>query len=159
MTKYVPIFAITEELNSLPYYSVRNGKLIPGAISRETGVFKADDVLKVLENVPTQKIVHCRECIYYKMGKFLGPDKFCYRCMDKDGNPIGYNVSEDDFCSKGVRISTGNLISVDDLKDWLNNIIEYNKQLMAQGKLPKFIRPTDMLDVIDRISYFPDRKE
>ena len=145
----------------MPYYSVRNGKLIPGAISRETGIFKANDVFKLLDNAPTQKIVHCRECIYYKMGKFLAPNKFCYRHNDKDGNPIGYNVSDDDFCSQGVQATSGNLISVDDLNDWLNAMIEYNKRLMTQGKSPKAIRPADMLEVVNNIRsiYLTERRE
>lgn len=158
MAKYIPFFAIAEELNSLPYYSVINGKLIPGASGHETGLFKADDVFKVLENLPAHRIVHCRECIYYRMSKSCGPVKFCYRHKDKNGNPIGYNVSENDFCSQGVRISTENMISIDDLKDWVNAMIDYNRQLMSQGKVPKTIKPTDMLEVINNLSCFLDGK-
>ena len=63
-----------------------------------------------VESAPTVDavpVVRCRECIYYKEGKLLGPTKFCYRLKDRNGEKIGYNFAEDDYCSHGQRREDG----------------------------------------------------
>lgn len=49
------------------------------------------------------KIIHCKDCKYYKESEKLFPNKFCYRLLDNKGKPIGYNFSPNDFCSRGER--------------------------------------------------------
>lgn len=50
-------------------------------------------------------IVRCKDCKYYQESK--NPEmegiKFCYRLRGRDGEQVGYNFSEDDFCSKGEK--------------------------------------------------------
>ena len=48
-------------------------------------------------------VVRCKDCKWYKEGKYLAPNKFCYRLKDRSGEHIGYNFSDDDFCSYGER--------------------------------------------------------
>lgn len=53
---------------------------------------------KCLEaDIPT--IVRCKDCIWYKESKLLPGQKFCYRLKDIDGLHVGYNFSDNDFCS------------------------------------------------------------
>jgi len=49
------------------------------------------------------KVVRCKDCKHYREGKVLSPNKFCFRLKDRDGEEIGYNFAEDDFCSYGER--------------------------------------------------------
>lgn len=48
-------------------------------------------------------VVHCKDCKWYKESKLMPPIKFCFRLIGKDGNHVGYNFSDDDFCSRGER--------------------------------------------------------
>lgn len=48
-------------------------------------------------------VVRCKECKHYREGEKLSPQKFCFRLRGKDGEAIGYNFAEDDFCSYGER--------------------------------------------------------
>ena len=48
-------------------------------------------------------VVRCKECKHYREGKVLSPQKFCFRLRGRDGEAIGYNFAEDDFCSYGER--------------------------------------------------------
>ena len=48
-------------------------------------------------------VVRCKDCKYYREGKALSPQKFCFRLKDNDGKEIGYNFAEDAFCSYGKR--------------------------------------------------------
>ena len=52
-------------------------------------------------------VVRCKDCKWYKEGKYLAPNKFCYRLKDRDGEHIGYNYTDDDFCSYGERKDNG----------------------------------------------------
>ena len=54
----------------------------------------------IIDAVP---VVRCKNCKYYREGKVLSPQKFCFRLKDKNGKEIGYNFAEDDFCSYGER--------------------------------------------------------
>lgn len=56
-----------------------------------------------LGNLKTVDIVRCQDCKWYKYGRHFTETKFCARLKDKDGNPVFYNFSPDDFCSHGVR--------------------------------------------------------
>lgn len=49
-------------------------------------------------------IVHCKDCKHYREGKCFTDIKFCFRLKDKDGDPIGYSFSDDDYCSYGERM-------------------------------------------------------
>lgn len=49
------------------------------------------------------EVVRCRDCKWYREGKYLAPMKFCFRLKGIDGEEIGYNFASDDFCSYGER--------------------------------------------------------
>ena len=51
-------------------------------------------------------VIRCKDCKWYKESKKLAPIKFCYRLKDHNGEPIGYNYSDNDFCSRGERRTT-----------------------------------------------------
>ena len=48
-------------------------------------------------------IVRCKDCKWYREGNLLAPNRFCYRLKDNNGNNVGYNFSENDYCSRGER--------------------------------------------------------
>jgi hypothetical protein len=62
---------------------------------------------KVIEDLESSRVevVRCKDCRYYMESEH--PErtgiKFCYRLRDRDGERIGYNYSDDDFCSYGER--------------------------------------------------------
>lgn len=47
------------------------------------------------------KLVHCKDCKYYQKSPITGT-LMCFRLHDKYDNPVGYNWSSDDFCSRGI---------------------------------------------------------
>ena len=49
------------------------------------------------------ELVRCKDCKWYREGKYFAPTKFCFRLKDEKGEEIGYNFASDDFCSKGER--------------------------------------------------------
>ena len=63
-------------------------------------IFAEDDLFK-----PTIDIVQCKDCKYYRESQH--PErkgiKFCYRLKDSNGEHIGYNCADDDFCSHGEK--------------------------------------------------------
>lgn len=65
-----------------------------------------------VDNAPTVDavvITRCKGCKYYKSGKLLYPNKFCFRLKHPTENrAIGYNFGPDDFCSYGERKDGGN---------------------------------------------------
>lgn len=63
-------------------------------------IFAVDDFL-----APTIDIVQCKDCKYYRESEHPERNgiKFCYRLKDRNGEHIGYNYSDDDFCSYGER--------------------------------------------------------
>lgn len=48
-------------------------------------------------------VVRCKDCKYYREGEIFKDIKFCFRLRGNKGKPVGYNFSEDDFCSRGER--------------------------------------------------------
>ena len=70
-----------------------------GEVSSHT----AQDIADHLADNDVVKVVRCKDCKWYKEGKYLAPNKFCYRLKDRSGEHIGYNFSDDDFCSYGER--------------------------------------------------------
>lgn len=47
-------------------------------------------------------VVRCKDCKYYREGEYFENTKFCFRL--KHGEEyVGYNFSEDDFCSYAER--------------------------------------------------------
>lgn len=71
-----------------------------------------DEVSGVIDEAPTVDAVpvtRCKDCKYYKSGKLLYPNKFCFRLKHPTENrAIGYNFGPDDFCSYGERKDGGN---------------------------------------------------
>ena len=69
-------------------------------------VLTKTDVLRAVEMQPhadAVSVVRCKDCKYYQEGERLHPNKFCFRLLDREGNRVGYNFSDDDFCSRGVK--------------------------------------------------------
>lgn len=60
--------------------------------------------LALTEEVDSVPVVRCKDCKYYKESRVLAPNKFCFRLNHPtEPGKIGYNFSENDFCSRGVR--------------------------------------------------------
>ena len=74
-----------------------------------TDAFAAfDDALQDTPTVDAEVVVRCKDCKYYKESRVLPPNKFCFRLSHPtEPGKIGYNFSEDDFCSRGVRKDGG----------------------------------------------------
>lgn len=69
------------------------------------GVLKGG--IKMKPTVDVAEVVYCKDCKYHKESDKLSPNKFCYRLLDRDGNHIGYNFADDDFCSYGAKMNCG----------------------------------------------------
>ena len=68
----------------------------------------SQSVCKKFKNESNWKeVVRCKDCKYYEQGDLLAPNKFCFRLVHK-GEHIGFNFSDDDFCSYGVKMDGGN---------------------------------------------------
>jgi hypothetical protein len=67
------------------------------------GVMAAIAKVKRMPTIDAVPVVLCKDCKYYREGKVLSPQKFCFRLKGRDGKAIGYNFAEDDFCSYGER--------------------------------------------------------
>ena len=53
-------------------------------------------------------VVRCKDCKYYREGRVLAPNKFCFRLNHPtEPGKIGNNFADDDFCSHGVRRNEG----------------------------------------------------
>jgi len=59
--------------------------------------------VKRLPTIYAVPVVRCKDCKYYRKGKVLSPQKFCFRLRGRGGEEIGYNFADDDFCSYGER--------------------------------------------------------
>ena len=53
--------------------------------------------------VDAVEVVRCKDCKYYREGAIFKDIKFCFRLRGDNDKPVGYNFSEDDFCSRGER--------------------------------------------------------
>lgn len=74
-----------------------------------TDAFDAfDDALQDATTVDAVVVVRCKDCKYYKESRVLAPNKFCFRLNHPtEPGKIGYNFSENDFCSYGERKDGG----------------------------------------------------
>lgn len=66
---------------------------------------------KLMEDAPTVdavEVVRCKDCKYYRESKVWEGINFCFRLRGSDGEPVGYNFCDDDFCSYGERKGDGN---------------------------------------------------
>lgn len=74
-----------------------------------TDAFDAfDDALQDTPAVDAEVVVRCKDCKYYKEGRVLAPNKFCFRLNHPtEPGKIGYNFADNDFCSRGVRRNEG----------------------------------------------------
>lgn len=68
----------------------------------------ARKLIEEAQSVDAVEVVRCKDCKWYKEGKYLAPNKFCYRLKGRSGEHIGYNYSDDGFCSYGERRNNGN---------------------------------------------------
>ena len=62
-----------------------------------------DDLNNDVPTIDAVPVVRCKDCKHYREGKVLSPNKFCFRLRGRDGEAIGYNFAEEDFCSYGER--------------------------------------------------------
>lgn len=60
--------------------------------------------MKRLPAADVVEVVRCKDCKWYMESKYTPPIRFCYRLKDSNGNPVGYNFAESDFCSYAERI-------------------------------------------------------
>lgn len=70
----------------------------------------AETLVRFTEKQPTVdavEVVRCKDCKYYREGKIWEGINFCFRLRGSDGEPVGYNFSDDDFCSRGERRNDG----------------------------------------------------
>lgn len=79
-------------MNSIDENLIKNGAFGDGVVVLEEQ--------PIIDVVP---VVRCKDCKYYRKGKVLSPQKFCFRLRGRGGEEIGYNFAEDDFCSYGER--------------------------------------------------------
>ena len=59
--------------------------------------------LEDASDVDVAEGVRCADCVYYRPGKLFDDIPFCFRLKGKDGEPVGYNFSPDDYCSRAER--------------------------------------------------------
>lgn len=63
------------------------------------------EYFKTIPIVDAVEAVRCKDCKHYRESEH--PErtgiKFCYRLKGRDGKHIGYNSSDNDFCSYGER--------------------------------------------------------
>ena len=67
----------------------------------ETIIPNKKPTIKGLEDIVN--VVRCKDCKYYREGAIFKDIKFCFRLRGDNDKPVGYNFSEDDFCSRGER--------------------------------------------------------
>ena len=51
-----------------------------------------------------EDIVRCKDCKWYRESELFDGINFCYRLIGAEGKHVGYNFSDDDFCSRGERL-------------------------------------------------------
>ena len=77
------------------------------AIRTDVAPFTLSMVFRHIHSAPAVdavEVVRCKDCKWYKEGKLLSPNKFCFRLKHpREDRKIGYNFSPDDFCSYGER--------------------------------------------------------
>ena len=79
----------------------------------ESGIYANayNDLAEDFYSIPTADVapvVRCKDCKYYKEGRVLAPNKFCFRLNHPtEPGKIGYNFADNDFCSRGVRRNEG----------------------------------------------------
>lgn len=87
------------------------------------------DVRKILhnfvDNAPTVdavEVVRCKDCVYYKPGKYFKDINFCQR-LPYYAEKGGLNVSDEDFCSYGERRNAENSRDLSGYADKLREIM------------------------------------
>lgn len=93
--------------NTRRYHGAVYTKDVFSESPQEIPYLQAAKVLREVSDAPTVDAVpvtRCKDCKYYKSGKLLYPNKFCFRLKHPTENrAIGYNFGPDDFCSYGER--------------------------------------------------------
>ena len=68
----------------------------------------AKRAIKAAKTVDAVPVTRCKDCKYYREGRVLATNKFCFRLNHPtEPGKIGYNFADDDFCSHGVRRNEG----------------------------------------------------
>lgn len=63
--------------------------------------------LEDASDIDVAEVVRCADCRYYRPVKLFDDIPFCFRLKGKDGEPVGYNFSPDDYCSRAERRTDG----------------------------------------------------
>ena len=90
MEKIIDVSALTDQLKILLWDRSKTREEL------------AELVIGLIEEAG-EEIVRCRDCKHYQDGSLMPSMRFCYRLRDVAGKPVGYNLSEGDFCSYGER--------------------------------------------------------
>ncbi len=84
---------------------------ITGGFSDNFVVMDLETLGREIDRQPTVdavEVVRCKDCIYYKESDLLAPNKFCYRLKHPaEDRHVGYNFSDDDYCSYGAKMDGG----------------------------------------------------
>lgn len=102
MDEYISREALRDVIASTNWYhAARGGKLGLGAPCEEIAVYKATDIYKAVDSVPTAdvvEVVRCWECVY---GEQYDEEIEDWRECRYDGCGLAYEISH--FCSYGKR--------------------------------------------------------
>lgn len=114
------------DANALKYTRVRifHGMLDNG--EPLVGGFNAVVMSCAIKDAPTVdavEVVRCKDCVYYKPGKYFKDINFCQR-LPYYAEKGGLNVSDEDFCSHGERRNAENSRDLSGYADKLREIKE-----------------------------------
>jgi hypothetical protein len=98
--EYIERDAVLEAIESTDWYHLsEKGNMVHGAVSGENAWYKADDIYKVLEEIPAAdvvEVVRCKDCKYLEEA-YVNAKGFLF-CPAS-----GMEVTDMDFCSYGKR--------------------------------------------------------
>lgn len=79
-----------------------------GGVGYGFGMKNIKELINAIPAADVAPVVRCKDCKYYKEGRVLAPNKFCFRLNHPtEPGKIGYNFADNDFCSRGVRRNEG----------------------------------------------------
>lgn len=79
-----------------------------GGVDYGFGMKNIKELINAIPAADVAPVVRCKDCKYYKEGRVLAPNKFCFRLNHPtEPGKIGYNFADNDFCSRGVRRNEG----------------------------------------------------
>ena len=108
ISKSAIVDRLSEEAKRLAEIAIHSkGQAADYYTGRKTGMARAAIIATCFPTIDAAPVVRCKDCKYYREGRVLSPQKFCFRLRGRDGKAIGYNFADDDFCSYGERSEDG----------------------------------------------------